>query len=94
MSAGGLRDDRVLHEQDIEAGHDMSIGHDYIALLLLEERAARLQQEAAFDRTSRVVRGGRRRRRRTVTPVIPLQRRDESVSAERAVADLSDRAAS
>lgn len=74
----------------------MSIGHDYIALLMIEERAKRLQQDAALDRTSRVVRGRRGRRRHTVTPVVPLQRRDRPASAgrTRAEADPPDRAAS
>ena len=73
--------------------------HDYVARLLLEERAARLRKAASPDRRSgRVLRTKvlRRRRPPVPTPVIPQQRR-AGVAAPRtddAVEEPSSRRAS
>lgn len=69
----------------------MNITDDYTALLLFEERAARLRGDAARDRVvgtvaregkpSRHRWGPRRRRLSQAAPIIPLQRRPGDLRA-------------
>lgn len=58
----------------------MNLSDDYTALMLFEERTARLRGDAARERIAgTVAREGkpsrRRRRRRSLAPIIPMQRR-------------------